>query len=91
MSATLYRLIQTDTAITHGNSGGALINMNGDLWVLRQADIRTNTNFAVPVDTVKYVLNQFELYGKVRHISFGAEFQGIGLRSLEFRQRQGLQ
>ena len=71
-----YRLIQTDTAITHGNSGGALINMNGELVGITSSGYSgTNTNFAVPVDTVKYVLNQFELYGKVRHISFGAEFQ----------------
>lgn len=71
-----YRLVQTDTAITHGNSGGALINMNGELVGITSSGYSgTNTNFAVPVDTVKYVLNQFELYGKVRHISFGAEFQ----------------
>lgn len=78
-----YRLIQTDTAITHGNSGGALINMNGELVGITSSGYSgTNTNFAVPVDTVKYVLNQFELYGKVRHISFGAEFQEDWLAEL---------
>ena len=86
-----YRLVQTDTAITHGNSGGALINMNGELVGITSSGYSgTNTNFAVPVDTVKYVLNQFELYGRCTYI-IGAEFQETGLQSWEFRQRQDLQ
>ncbi len=86
-----YRLIQTDTAITHGNSGGALINMNGELVGITSSGYSgTNTNFAVPVDTVKYVLNQFALYGKVRHISFGAEFQEDWLAELGVPSEAGL-
>ena len=86
-----YRLVQTDTAITHGNSGGALINMNGELVGITSSGYSgTNTNFAVPVDTVKYVLNQFELYGKVRHISFGAEFQEDWLAELGVPSEAGL-
>ena len=85
------RLVQTDTAITHGNSGGALINMNGELVGITSSGYSgTNTNFAVPVDTVKYVLNQFELYGKVRHISFGAEFQEDWLAELGVPSEAGL-
>ena len=86
-----YRLVQTVTAITHGNSGGALINMNGELVGITSSGYSgTNTNFAVPVDTVKYVLNQFELYGKVRHISFGAEFQEDWLAELGVPSEAGL-
>lgn len=86
-----YRLVQTDTAITHGNSGGALINMNGELVGITSSGYSgTNTNFAVHVDTVKYVLNQFELYGKVRHISFGAEFQEDWLAELGVPSEAGL-
>lgn len=86
-----YRLVQTDTAITHGNSGGALINMNGELVGITSSGYSgTNTNFAVPVDTVKYVLNQFELYGKVRHISFGAESQEDWLAELGVPSEAGL-
>ena len=86
-----YRLVQTDTAITHGNSGGALINMNGELVGITSSGYSgTNTNFAVPVDTVKYVLNQFELYRKVRHISFGAEFQEDWLAELGVPSEAGL-
>lgn len=86
-----YRLVQTDTAITHGNSVGALINMNGELVGITSSGYSgTNTNFAVPVDTVKYVLNQFELYGKVRHISFGAEFQEDWLAELGVPSEAGL-
>ena len=86
-----YRLVQTDTAITHGNSGGALINMNGELVGITSSGYSgTNTNFAVPVDTVKYELNQFELYGKVRHISFGAEFQEDWLAELGVPSEAGL-
>lgn len=86
-----YRLIQTDTAITNGNSGGALINMNGELVGITSSGYSgTNTNFAIPINTVKYVLNQFDLYGKVRHISFGAEFQEDWLAELGVPSEAGL-
>ena len=87
-----YRLVQTDTAITHGNSGGALINMNGELVGITSSGYSgTNTNFAVPVDTVKYVLNQFELYGKSDIYHLVQSSKRTGLQSWEFRQRQDLQ
>ena len=45
-----YRSIRTDTALTHGNSGGGLFNMNGELIGLNNAgdtDI-TSMNYAIP-------------------------------------------
>lgn len=78
-----YRLVQTDTAITYGNSGGALVNMKGELVGIASSGYTgTSTNFAIPIDTVKYVLGQFEKYGKVRRPSFGAEFQEDWLAEL---------
>ena len=86
-----YRLIQTDTAITNGNSGGALINMQGELVGITSSGYSgTSTNFAIPVDTVKYVINQFEMYGKVRRPSFGAEFQEDWLAELGVPSEAGL-
>ena len=65
--------------------------MNGELVGITSSGYSgTNTNFTVPVDTVKYVLNQFELYGKVRHISFGAEFQEDWLAELGVPSEAGL-
>ena len=78
-----YRLVQTDTAITHGNSGGALVNMRGELVGIASSGYTgTSTNFAIPIDTVGYVLGQFEKYGKVKRPSFGAEFQEDWLAEL---------
>ncbi|MDE7076518.1 MAG: S1C family serine protease [Clostridia bacterium] len=45
-----YRSIRTDTALTHGNSGGGLFNMQGELIGLNNAgdsDI-TSMNYAIP-------------------------------------------
>lgn len=86
-----YRLIQTDTAITNGNSGGALINMQGELVGITSSGYSgTNTNFAIPVDTVKYAINQFEMYGKIKRPSFGAEFQEDWLAELGVPSEAGL-
>ena len=86
-----YKLIQTDTAITHGNSGGALINMNGELvGVTSSGYDGTSTNFAIPVDTVQYVLGQFERFGKVKRPSFMAEFQEDWLAELGVPSEAGL-
>ncbi|MBP3359444.1 MAG: trypsin-like peptidase domain-containing protein [Clostridia bacterium] len=86
-----YRLIQTDTAITHGNSGGALVNMKGEVVGITSNGYEgTGTNFAIPVDTVKYVLNQFEVNGRVRRPYFGAEFREDWLAELGVPSEAGL-
>ncbi|MBA2941719.1 trypsin-like peptidase domain-containing protein [Paenibacillus sp. CGMCC 1.16610] len=74
-----YQLIQTDAAINPGNSGGALINMNGEVIginTMKYADFGVeNLGFAIPVDTVKYVLKHFQLYGKVERPYLGLELE----------------
>ena len=80
-----YRFIQSDAAINGGNSGGPLVNLSG-----RVIGINTvkyigygveGLSFSIPIDTVKYVLGQFEKYGKVRRPFLGAEFvEGVAAR-----------
>jgi serine protease Do len=51
-------LIQTDASINHGNSGGPLLNINGDLIGINTVvrEDAENMGFAIPVDRVKIVL-----------------------------------
>ena len=55
-------LIQTDTAINPGSSGGALLNMDGKLIGLNQivAQQAQGIGFAIPVKTIKPLLVEFE-------------------------------
>ena len=64
-----YPLIQTDAAINAGNSGGPLLNMKGQLIGINSSKYAgvgiEGINFSIPLDTINYVLNQFEQSGKV--------------------------
>ncbi|MGI8586364.1 MAG: S1C family serine protease [Chloroflexia bacterium] len=59
-------LIQTDAAINHGNSGGPLLDLNGQLVGITtlgvtsagQGDIAQGLGFAIPSKTVKLVSDQ---------------------------------
>lgn len=60
-------LLQTDTPINHGNSGGPLINLNGEVvginvMVLRgsgfSGDVAEGLGFAIPSNTVASVVKQ---------------------------------
>lgn len=63
--------IQTDAAVNPGNSGGALINLNGELIGINTA-IATSSgfyqgySFAVPVSLVKKVMDDLLEYGEVK-------------------------
>ena len=59
--------IQTDAAINFGNSGGPLINVNGEVVGINTAMFRPaqNIGFAVPVNTLKNILPQLREKGKV--------------------------
>ncbi|MDJ0699672.1 MAG: trypsin-like peptidase domain-containing protein [Woeseiaceae bacterium] len=68
--ATFENFIQTDAAINAGNSGGALINTNGELVgintaVLAQDAGTEGIGFAIPVDLVRGVVDQIKSSGRV--------------------------
>jgi len=67
---TFENFIQTDAAINEGNSGGALINTNGELVgintaVLMQDASTEGIGFAIPIDLVRGVVDEIKRNGRV--------------------------
>jgi S1-C subfamily serine protease len=76
------KVIQTDAAINHGNSGGPLLNADGKvIGVNSQIETESGGNvgigFAVPINTVKDVVSQILQHGKVEHAYIGIEMATI--------------
>jgi len=74
-----YNLLQTDAAINPGNSGGPLVNLKGEVVGINSmkfVDVDIDSmGFAIPADTVQYVLNHFYKYGKVKRPSLGVDLE----------------
>jgi 2-alkenal reductase len=80
-------LIQTDAAINHGNSGGPLINLAGQVIGMNTLVIRSTSNtttdqaeglgFAVGANTVKAISDQLIATGKVSRPYLGISWQPI--------------
>jgi len=68
--------IQTDAAINRGNSGGALVNLNGELIGINTAILAPDggnigIGFAIPSNMVKNLTSQMVEYGQVRRGELG--------------------
>jgi 2-alkenal reductase len=83
-------MIQTDAAINHGNSGGPLLNLSGQVVgintavvrgsgdsVTGESDVAEGLGFAIPVDTVRTISSQLIRTGKVPRPYLGVETRAI--------------
>lgn len=74
--------IQTDAAVNPGNSGGALVNTEGDLVGINTAIITRSGryegySFAVPSNLVKKVINDLREFGKVQRGYLGVDIADV--------------
>ena len=74
--------LQTDAAINHGNSGGALVNAGGQLigipsQILTPGDGNIGLGFAIPSNMAKHVMDQLVATGTVRRAKLGVTVQRI--------------
>lgn len=74
--------IQTDAAVNPGNSGGALVNTNGELIGINTAIASNNGayqgySFAVPVNIVKKIVSDMVEFGTVQRAYIGVSIQDI--------------
>lgn len=78
-SSPVESFIQTDAAVNPGNSGGALINTNGELIGINSAILApTGTyagySFAIPVSIVKKIVNDIVKFGSVKRGYIGVVY-----------------
>ena len=74
--------IQTDAVVNPGNSGGALVNLNGELVGINTAIASTTGSytgysFAVPVSLVKKVMDDLRKYGEVQRALLGVNIAEV--------------
>ena len=84
-TSAIESFIQTDAAVNRGNSGGALVNTNGELVGINAA-IASGTgyyagySFAIPVNIVKKVANDLLEFGEVQRALIGVQIRDLDSR-----------
>ena len=89
--------IQTDAAINTGNSGGALVNLNGQLIGINTAILGPNggnvgIGFAIPSNMVNNLVNQIVDFGEVRRGVLGVTGRSVNseiAKAMELNTSQG--
>ncbi len=75
--------IQTDASINIGNSGGALVNLRGELVGINTAIYGAGgqgsigIGFAIPINLARYVMRELVEFGEVRRGRLGARGQDL--------------
>lgn len=74
--------IQTDAAVNPGNSGGALVNINGELVGINTAIYSETGNyagysFAIPTTIVTKIITDIKQYGAVQRAILGVSFEEL--------------
>ena len=86
--------IQTDAAVNPGNSGGALINLNGEVVGINSAIASQNGSYigysyAIPINIAKKVVNDIIKFGTVQRAYLGISYVGENI-SEEQKKNEGI-
>jgi Do/DeqQ family serine protease len=81
-SSPVEAFIQTDAAVNQGNSGGALINTEGQLIginsaILAPSGTYAGYSFAIPVNIVKKIVNDLIEFGDVKRGYIGISYPNV--------------
>lgn len=91
---SFYPLLQTDAAINPGNSGGPLIDLTGALVGINSSKYSgvgiEGMAFSIPVETINYVLDQFEKNKKVLRPDISASFDESWAARIGLPTTQGI-
>jgi Do/DeqQ family serine protease len=90
--------IQTDAPINQGNSGGALVNLKGELLginsqILSPSQGNIGIGFAIPANMARRVMDDLRKDGRVRRAQLGVVIQPVTLEmaeSLGLKDAQGV-
>lgn len=74
--------IQTDVAINRGNSGGPLVNMQGEVvgvnsWILSSHGGNIGLSFSIPIEIARSTVEQLRQYGRVSRGLLGVNIQEV--------------
>jgi len=85
--ADLTDYIQTDASINSGNSGGALLNLRGEVvginsWIASQTGGSIGIGFAIPINNAKGAIKDFVETGKVVYGWLGVSITDLSPQAL---------
>lgn len=88
--------IQTDAAINQGNSGGALVNIDGEIigintWIASGSGGSIGLGFAIPINNAKKVIADLLDKGKVEYGWLGVTIGGINPSFVEAMDLEGVE
>lgn len=68
---TIEEMLQTDASVNPGNSGGPLIDVQGQLLGVNTLGMGETVNFAIPAETIAFIVPELIEHGNVKRASLG--------------------
>ena len=86
-----FKLIQTDAAINRGNSGGALVNSQGQIIGVNTLKMSgegiEGMGFAIPINSAKSIYQQLIEYKKVKRPNIGIDGKDLSEENLVLKKQ----